>query len=66
MVSYKTSDTSFFWVSEEKKEFSPSQILYNKLEKIFMSLCLKVFMHKRFCFFQWKLIAILSTKESDY
>ena len=27
------SDNNFFWVSEEKKELSPSQILYNKLEK---------------------------------
>ena len=30
-------DNIFFWVSEEKKELSPSQILYNKL-KIVISL----------------------------
>ena len=26
-------DNIFFWVSEEKKELSPSQVLYNKLKK---------------------------------
>ena len=42
----------FFWFSEEKKELSPSQILYNKFEKylslsIYRNIC---FIQIKFCF----------------
>ena len=32
-LSFLTIGHIFFWVLQEKKELSPSQILYNKLEK---------------------------------
>ena len=41
---------------EEKKQLSPSQILYNKLEK-YLSLQHLLYTHK-VLFFQWKIIAI--------
>ena len=49
-------DNAFFWVLEEMKEISPSQILYNKLEKylslsIYKNTC---FIHIRLCFFNGK------------
>ena len=45
-----SSNNIFFLVSEEKKELSPWQILYNKLET-YLSLHLeKHFIHKKICF----------------
>ena len=45
-----SSNNIFFLVSEEKKELSPWQILYNKLE-MYLSLHLeKHFIHKKICF----------------
>ena len=55
-VSFLPSDIFFFWVSEEKKELSFSQTVFNKD---------LLYTHKvLFC--QQKIIAVLSTKKSDY
>ena len=46
----------FFWISEEKKQLSPSQILYNKLEK-YLSLSIYkniYFTHLKLRFFDGK------------
>ena len=58
----------FFWVSEEKKQVIPTQILYNKLEKyLSLSIYKNIYsIHIKFRFSQWKMITILSTKDSDY
>ena len=61
---FLTTRHIFFWVWVEKKEWSPLQILYNKLI-ICLSPSIKAFMHIRFCFLQPKVIEI-SAKESDY
>ena len=58
----------FFWASEEKKELSPSQILYNKLEKYLSLFIYKniYFIDIKFSFFELKIIAKLSMKKSNY
>ena len=61
------SDNIFFWVSAEKRELNPSQLLYHKLEKyLSLSIYKNIYLIHKASFFHMKIIAILSTKESDY
>ena len=49
----------FFWVSKEKKELSPSQIIYEKLEKhLSLSIYKSIYFIHKVSFFQREIIAI--------